>query len=256
MSYEDVNNQWIFTNEELIKYTPSRFDGFSYEEEKSIRSKAINFISSMGASLRVVQVAIASASVLFHRFYMRRSLKDVHHYEVAAASLFLACKTEECSRHIEDVAKQAIRLCRKIDSIDFERDSVELTKWRLTLISTEEKIISVCCFDIDIEHPYKQLLSYFRDLDCSDELQRASYAFVNDSYRTTLCLTHSPQVIAAAAIVVASKYVKQPLPTDQKPGKNWWDIIGTNIKHIEESGHQILDLYEKMTFESEPIPNH
>jgi len=254
MSSVVSGNQWVFTNEEIVKYTPSRFDGFSFEEERLIRSKAVNFISNMGANLRVIQVAIASASVLFHRFYMRRSLKDIHHYEVAAACLFLACKTEECSRHIEDISKQAIRLCQKAENLKIDRDSPELKKWKAILIVTEEKIISTCCFDIDIEHPYKQLLSYFNDLNCSDELQRAAYVFVNDSYRTTLCLTHSPQAIAAASIKVAAKYVKQFLPQDNNFGQNWWDIMDADIKSIAESGHQILDLYERMPPESGDSP--
>jgi len=177
---------------------------------------------------------------------MRNSFKDVHYYDVAAAALYLGCKLEECSRHIEDIAKQAIRHCQKTSPSDSEKESSELKKWKAAMISTEEKILSVCCFDIEIEHPYEYLFQYFKELD-NEKIAHTAYAFINDSYRTTLCLTHRPRAIATIAIILAAQFSKQPCPQGGCFGQEWWDFIRDNMKAIHDGGHRLLDLYERNT---------
>ena len=60
-------------------------------------------IQQMGILLRLPQVVLASAQVMFHRFYARRSVKkfDVRHFAMGA--LFLAAKVEEQPRKTRDV---------------------------------------------------------------------------------------------------------------------------------------------------------
>ena len=48
--------------------------------------------------LRLPQVVLASAQVMFHRFYARRSLARMDPGAIASAALFLASKVEECQK--------------------------------------------------------------------------------------------------------------------------------------------------------------
>lgn len=74
-------------------------------------------------------------------------------------------------------------------------------------------------------------------------LAQVAWNFVNDSLRTTLCLQFRPQLIASAAIYLASKFLKIQLTrTGEKP---WWEVFDAKIEDLEEISNQILDLYDK-----------
>lgn len=102
-----------------------------------------------------------------------------------------------------------------------------------------------------VEHPYKYLLNDVKSIGGSKEVAQTAWNFVNDSFRldffhcrcaylcnrTTLCLQYKPSAIAAAAIFLAYKFLKQQLPEEPKP---WNEIIGcsrttTESKFITQS---------------------
>lgn len=75
--------QWLFTEAELAN-TPSVLDGLPSIEERARRAKGVNFIIQAGILLKLPQLTLATASVFFHRFYMRQSMipekGGLHHY--------------------------------------------------------------------------------------------------------------------------------------------------------------------------------
>jgi protein BUR2 len=79
----EETSQWYFTDAELAA-TPSVADGLPIVEEKTRRAKAVNFIIQAGILLKLPQLTLATASVFFHRFYMRHSMvpekNGLHHY--------------------------------------------------------------------------------------------------------------------------------------------------------------------------------
>jgi protein BUR2 len=81
----ESEQQWIFTDDDLRR-TPSCVHGMSYNEERRLRGKGVQFISQVMAMLKLPQVAIYTASVFFNRFLMRYNLvpkdswKPLHHY--------------------------------------------------------------------------------------------------------------------------------------------------------------------------------
>lgn len=82
MASEDSSN-WLFTPAELA-HSPSILDGLPVAEERCRRAKGVNFILQAGILLKLPMVTIGTASVFFHRFYMRRSMvterEGIHHY--------------------------------------------------------------------------------------------------------------------------------------------------------------------------------
>lgn len=82
MSSQDIG-QWLFTEAEL-SHTPSVIDGLQLADERSRRAKGVNFIIQAGILLKLPQLTLATASVFFHRYYMRRSMvtekEGIHHY--------------------------------------------------------------------------------------------------------------------------------------------------------------------------------
>ena len=101
------------------------------------------------------------------------------------------------------------------------------------------------CFDFTFEQPYKLLTDYSRMVaqgSHQKDLMRAAWAFVNDSYLTTMCLAFKPAVIAAASLYWAAKYIDRPLP-DQN-GKPWWDVLDIKLLDIKKACNYMAELYE------------
>jgi hypothetical protein len=79
----ELQSQWLFTEEE-VRNSPSVFDGLAVTEEIARRAKGVNFITQAGILLKIPQLTLGTASVFFHRFYMRYSMVPekggIHHY--------------------------------------------------------------------------------------------------------------------------------------------------------------------------------
>lgn len=79
-NYKLPKNRWIYPKKELAILSPSVLDGMPYHEEQLYRKKGIIFIISVAGLLKLNAMVIYAASVFFHRFYLRKSLKRYHHY--------------------------------------------------------------------------------------------------------------------------------------------------------------------------------
>ncbi|KAJ9089481.1 hypothetical protein DSO57_1012599 [Entomophthora muscae] len=67
-------------------------------------------------------------------FFLRNSFKDHHFYDVGAACLFLATKTEECGRHLDDIVRDVMKHCSKTENFKVEKDSKEFKTWKRIII--------------------------------------------------------------------------------------------------------------------------
>jgi len=109
---------------EKIETTPSRADGLSAEEERDVRILGCDFIQASGLLLQLPQVAMATAQILFHRFYYAKSIVKHNYEHVVMAALFLAAKVEECPRRVRDVLNcfhhiKQVKEKRTIQCMDF-----------------------------------------------------------------------------------------------------------------------------------------
>ena len=133
-------------------------------------------IQQMGIMLALPQVGIATAQVMFHRFYARRSMRrfDVRH--VATGALFLATKVEECPRKVRDVlgcfqhllSKRAGK--RPVPLDIFSQDYANLKD---KLIRADGEILKELGFILYSEHPHKFILNYVKLLAPSKEQEHA-----------------------------------------------------------------------------------
>lgn len=234
------NAQWYFTRKEL-QHTPSRADGMPAEREAADRTKGINFILQVGMTLKLPQLTLATASAFYHRFYMRKSFTLHHPYDIGATCLFLATKVEETGRKLRDIIVVCVQKAQKSPDLVVDDNSKEFWRWRDVILFNEELVLEALCFDLSVDHPYKPLLSFVRQFNLSKKLAQTSWAFVNDSLRTTLCVQYRPHVIAAAAMYVAAKFTSETLP--QADGKAWWQVVDADIHEIKDISNEILDQY-------------
>ncbi|KAL5490932.1 hypothetical protein EMCRGX_G016135 [Ephydatia muelleri] len=92
----------IIPTERLLE-TPSIKDGMSHDLETDLRIVGCEYIQSAGMLLRLPQVAMATAQVLFQRYYYSKSFVKYHIQHMAMACLFLSSKIEEDCRRLRDV---------------------------------------------------------------------------------------------------------------------------------------------------------
>lgn len=134
-------------------------------------------------------------------------------------------------------------ILRFVSSPGLISNSQEFKRMRDKMLYYEFLILKTLGLDLQVEHAYRHLLTYVKGINGDKRLAQVAWNFVNDSLRTTLCLQFKPQLIACAAIYLASKYLSYEIPVDKKP---WWEVFDPTTKKetLEEISNQILDLYD------------
>ena len=245
-----ATTQWLFTPHDLL-CTPSILAGLPPNLEHANRAKGVNFILQAGMMLKLPQITLATASVFFHRFYMRQSMIDTpsrtgqHYYSIAATSLFLASKVEENCRKMRELVIACVRVAQK-DPIRFvDEQDKEYWRWRDTILHNEDLLLEGIAFDLHLEPPYKHLydlLIHFSPTP-NKKLRNAAWAFVNDSYVTTLCLRFPSLTIATSALYAAAKHCNVSFPDDEF-GRPWWEIAGVDLESIKQACNVMAEVYE------------
>lgn len=243
-------SQWLFTDEELTR-TPSQLDGMKLEAEHTSRFKGVNFITQVGIMLKLPQLTIATAAVFLHRFFMRFSMVDLpgrpgmHPYAIAATSLFLATKVEENVRRMRELVVACCRVGQKQPNLLVDEQSKDFWKWRDTILHNEDLLLEALCFDLQLEQPYRLLYDFicFFGLNENKPLRNASWAFVNDSMFTVLCLQFQARTIAAAALYAAIRHCDISIEDDDL-GRPWWEQIDVDLTEVRSACARLAQLYE------------
>lgn len=244
-----AQSQWIFSPAELQR-APSILDGMDIRQEQSNRSKGVNFITQVGMLLKLPQLTLATASVYLHRFFMRHSMVDLpnrpglHHYAIAATALFLATKVEENCRKMKELVVACCRVAQKQPSLIVDEQSKEYWKWRDTILHNEDLLLEALCFDLQIEQPYRILFEFlcYYGVQTDKNLRNVSWAYLNDSNLTTMCLLFPPRLIAGSALYAAAKFTGVTFPDEQ--GQPWWEHLGLNIADIKSAVDLMAEVYE------------
>eukprot|EP00741_Cyanophora_paradoxa_P012658 tig00020614_g12229.t1 len=205
-------------------------------------------MSDSGQKLRLPQITIATAIVFFHRFFIRQSFKAHDRFIVGTTCLFLAGKVEETPKKLKDVISITYQVRNKTlpkSHQELKPESQEFWELKEKVLITERVLLQTIAFDLTVEHPYKHLLAYVKKIDGTKELAQVAWNFVNDSFRTSLCLQFAPRIIAAAAIYLAAKFLRINLQNGQNSqGPPWWQMFDAKMDEMKNISNQILDLYE------------
>ncbi|KAF9158465.1 hypothetical protein DFQ26_007564, partial [Actinomortierella ambigua] len=208
----------------------------SIQEERESRFKGVTFIVTVGMQLKLPQLTMATAALFFHRFYMRHSFKDFKYF------------AKESTRKFKDVIITCAQRAAKKDT-PLDDQSKEYRAWKETIMYMEEILLEVLCFDLSVEHPYALMLTlidnhYTKDAHRARKLKQVSWAFINDSMRTTLCLVYPPRVVALAAIHLSAKYLDENL-SDGLGGDVWRELFEPDVTEITDAANEILEQYSQ-----------
>ncbi|XP_063225749.1 cyclin-K [Bacillus rossius redtenbacheri] len=238
---------WYYEKKEL-RNTPSIVDGIDYDTECRYRREGARFIIESGTKMDLGYNTVATGVVYFHRFYMFHSFHNFPRYVTACCCLFLAGKVEETPKKCKDVIKTARMLLTDQKFGTFGEDPKE------EVMTLERILLQTIKFDLQVEHPYKYLLTYAKSLrGDKNKLQKMvqmAWTFVNDSLCTTLSLQWEPEVIAVALMYLAGKLSKfEVVDWEGRTSRHlrWWDkfVEDVTMDLLEDICHQVLDLYSQ-----------
>lgn len=232
---------WTLLTKQQIERSPSVADNIPFSEELRLRRSLTIFLLKAGGLLELPIVTICTSCAFFQRFFSQCSFAKFNPYVIAQACLMLAAKAEENSRRVRDVVNTTEALRRQ------DKDCVHETQeyWGMkdAVIRSEQTLLRVFGFDLDLKHPHHYVLHFIRDLEGAEEIASVSWCILNDSLCTTLCLQYRPEPIACAAIYLAGEMIGEQVSHGE-----WWEKFDTSRVELEDIAHQLADMYE-LTFE-------
>ncbi|KAI9470607.1 MAG: cyclin-L1 [Benjaminiella poitrasii] len=234
---------------EQLETTISRNDGVSDDLEEDLRNLGAELIQSAGILLKLPQVAMATAQVLFQRFFYMASLKEFGIVEIGMGALFLASKLEECfvrMTHLITVYDLLIRRM-KGQSTKIPLDGFSQKAYNLKNMATaaEMQILRKLGFIVHVQLPYNLMINYLRILGLEDNkvLSRKAWNYLNDGLRTIIYVNYEPPTIACAAIWLACREEGIKLP--YQIGKEWWLLFDVDLVNLKNAAAHIRRLYYK-----------
>ncbi|CEI97071.1 hypothetical protein RMCBS344292_11212 [Rhizopus microsporus] len=243
---------------EQLETTVSRKDGIPEDLEEDLRNYGAELIQSAGILLKLPQVAMATAQVLFQRFFYMASLKDFGIVEIGMGALFLSSKLEECvvrMTYLITVYDMLIRRARN-ESTEIPLDAFSQRGYELKnmVIAAEMQILRRLGFNVHVQLPYNLMVNYLRILGLEDDerVAKRAWNYLNDGLRTNIYATHEPPTIACACIWLACRDEQIKLPC--AVGQEWWllfDVDFINFKNV--AGHIKRLYYRKLDKPNLPI---
>lgn len=221
-------------------------DSLPFEVEFDLRLVGCELIQTTGRLLKLPQTAMATAQVLFHRYYYIKSFVKNPMEFYAMASVFLSSKIEECPRRIRDVMNvfhhiKQVRSGKMIKPMVVDETYYDTKN---QVIKAERRMLKELGFCIHVKHPHKIIFIYLQAMECSQlELSQKAWNFMNDSLRTDIFLRYSPENIVCACIYLSARELKIPLP--QSPP--WFTAFGADEESMKEICVRILHIYQHKT---------
>ncbi|XP_078267104.1 cyclin-L1a [Rhinoraja longicauda] len=223
--------------------TPSMQDGLALEAESDLRILGCEQIQAAGILLRLPQVAMATAQVLFQRFFFSKSFVK-HSFEIVAmACINLASKIEEAPRRVRDVINvfhhlRQLRGKRSPTPLILDQNYINTKN---QVIKAERRILKELGFCVHVKHPHKIIFMYLQVLECerNQTLVQTAWNYMNDSLRTSAFVRFKPETIACACIYLAARALQIVLPN--RP--HWFVVFGATEEEIQDICITTLKLY-------------
>ncbi|TDL27275.1 cyclin-L1 [Rickenella mellea] len=248
-----------------IEKTSSREDGIPADLEEDLRAYGCKLIQQAGILLKQKQVAMATAQVLFQRFWFVTSMKQFGIGDVGMGSLYLASKLEECPLRIRDLINvYDLLLSRAAHELNAPLHSSTYPPFKYTpmgyfsqtfydmkdaLVVAEMQILKRLGFGVQVVLPYGTLVNYLRVLGLvnqDDACQRA-WGYLNDALQTPVYALYSVPTIVSAAILLTVRHIGISLPST--PPNCWWELFDAEWEDVWTVAGHIMRLYRERSHE-------
>jgi hypothetical protein len=164
---------------------------------------------------------------------------------IAATALFLATKTEENCRKTKEIIIAVAKVAQKNASLIIDEQSKEYWRWRDNILYQEETMLEYLTFDVVWKPPYTYLRDFIQRLQMQENksLLNVAWAFLNDSFLTTLCLLMPSKDIAIAAIYFGAKFHGTAIPDEKE--KAWWEQLGGTEEKVAQAINVMTEFWRE-----------
>ncbi|CAG5074136.1 Similar to CycT: Cyclin-T (Drosophila melanogaster) [Cotesia congregata] len=238
-----ASGKWYYSKDQL-ENSPSLKDDIQAARELKYRQDAAELIHIMGDKLHLTNAIINSAVTYMHRFYVYHSFVRFHRYPVAAASIFLAAKSESMPKNLESVIRTLYSCIYKKKCNEVNTESKDFISEAENVLYIEHIMIQTLGFELDIEHSHAYVLKFCQEIKANKDFAQACYFLATELLETTtMCLQYSPKVTASFCIYFVSKLTNWEI-FESYQGKNWVypdndsDISLELLKKLEEEIHE------------------
>ncbi|PSR94123.1 hypothetical protein PHLCEN_2v4551 [Hermanssonia centrifuga] len=182
-----------------IEKTPSNEDGIPTNLEEDLRAFGCKLIHQAGVLLKQKQVAVATAQILFQRFWFVTSMKQFGIGDVGMGALYLASKLEECPIRMRDLINvYDLLLQRTAHNLAVQTSTQHISDFKYTpmsyfgntfydlkdaLVVAEMQILKRLGFNVHVVLPYGTLVNYLRVLGLTsrEEVCTRAWGYLNDA---------------------------------------------------------------------------
>ncbi|CAG8484651.1 11959_t:CDS:2 [Ambispora gerdemannii] len=251
---------WILDKKTLQESRKMDLLFISEIELAKLRIWYANLMHNLGKRLNVKQVIMATAITYFKRFYTKNTYRHTDPNLVAATCMYLACKMEESPHHIKNVISEMRNEMRNI-AVNCKKTASTIANEQSTFSYDNQKVAEMefylleeLDFNLIVFHPYRTLTTLAQELGQKHEAIRDAWTIVNDSYKTDLCLSHPPHMIAIAALYIPIAIKLGEFGFSGKL-KKWFYSLNVDMEEIAVIVQEILSLYELWsTYSDDQIP--
>jgi hypothetical protein len=255
------SQDWIFSKAHIDELDRTELINNVAGRRKNLISRTIWLMEDITKALKLDRKVMTTAAVYFHRFFMYHSFNDQNRLPVAVACLFLASKVEEKPIKIKDIVSGFHSVYKKAPEMDFLKQ----------VLVSERILLNTLGFELNVAHPLLVCGTKLKDLRgyATDENNKAIYQsavnFINDSYRSTLCLQHSFIEIGMSLLFLATVQVGvKPVSTTASSSSSttprtpsdttWLDLLSKEVDEdiIRAVCVQQLTFYESEAFMMAP----
>ncbi|KAG9010851.1 hypothetical protein FRB90_007582 [Tulasnella sp. 427] len=249
-----------------IVNSPSRQHGIPEDIEEDLRAYGCKLIQQAGILLKQNQVAMATAQVLFQRFWFVTSMHKFGVGDIGMGALYLASKLEECPIRMRDLINvYDVLLSRARHSLatssvagepstlstapkPFHYEPMSYFSQRFydlkdALVIAEMQILKQLGFNVQVQLPYGTMINYIRVLGLADTdgVPHQAWGYLNDALQTPVYAIYPFPTIAVACIFLTCRKLQIPLP--EQPSHPWWSLFDADLGDITAICGYILRLY-------------
>ncbi|KAM6500663.1 Cyclin-like protein [Amanita muscaria] len=244
-----------------IDKSPSKEDGLPHEMEEDLRAYGCQLIHQAGILLKQKQVAVATAQILFQRFWFVTSMKQFGIGDIGMGAVYLASKLEECPIRMRDLINVYDLLLQRANHYLDSKPGVEFTYTPMSyfgstfydmkdaLVVAEMQILKRLGFNVHVVLPYGTLINYLRVLGLinrNDVCLRA-WGYLNDALQTPVYVLYQVSTIVSAAILLTIRHLDVSLPSTTT--NSWWELFDAEWDDMWNVCGYIMRLYRKRSEE-------
>lgn len=197
---------------------------------------------------------MASAQILFQRFWYVTSLKQFGIGDIGMGALYLASKLEECPLRMRDLINvYDLLLARAAHAsssapgpyvhtpmLYFAPAFYELKD---ALVVSEMQILKRLGFNTQVILPYGTLVNYLRVLELARDADacRKAWGYLNDALQTPVFALYPVPAVVCACVLLASRHLAIALPDA------WWDLFDAEWEDVHSIAGTIMRLYRTRT---------